>query len=214
MRNRTVTLLDLGLDSDFAVSTAYTQQLLQSLAVGDEQRALDVITVRSREAWTIHEILTRPSDVLHVMAHAAKWDDGELHLGSEDADLAALSDVRDGFLRKGGYPISAAIVIADACRTAAPGWVSVMRDVLGQETAYIGTRREVGWRDSTVFTANFYAALTRTRGKSTPLVDQAMDASDRANEAFRRVTGRASPYVCRPLRPSRAATNSLKEAPL
>lgn len=153
MRNRTVTLLDLGLDSDFAVSTAYTQQLLQSLAVGDERRALDVITVRSRDAWTIHEILTRPSEVLHVMAHAAKWDDGELHLGSEDADLAALSDVRDDFLQEGGYPISAAIVIADACKTAAPGWVSVIRDLLGQETAYIGTRREVDWRDSTVFSA-------------------------------------------------------------
>lgn len=214
MRNRTVTLLDLGLDSDFAVSTAYTQQLLQSLAVGDEQRALDVITVRSREAWTIHEILTRPSDVLHVMAHAGKWDDGELHLGSEDADLAALAEVRDGFLQKGGYPISAGIVIADACNTAAPGWVSVIRDVLGQETAYIATKREVYWRDSTVFTANFYAALTRTRGKSTSLVDQAIDATHRANTAFREVTGHASPYVCKPLRPSRPAKNSLREDPL
>src|SRR3954470_17440885 len=69
MKNRLITLVDLGLDSSFDASMTFVQGITGNINAGWNRPVIDVNFIRSRDHETAFSALTTPSSVLHVMAH-------------------------------------------------------------------------------------------------------------------------------------------------
>lgn len=222
MRNRAVTLLDLGLDDTFFTAMEMARCTLSNINVAGGPSKFDVNYVRSRDPETILAALTSDCTVLHIMAHAG--DDGasekaaKMHWGGpgfasgeidgEPVDVA-LRGVAE-YLADQKRGIIAPIVIADGCRTGTASWLKAIRECLEGDVMYLGTSKDVGWYETGVFTSAFYAALARNKGKGVTPQEQGAEAARRAEEAFRLITDRKSPYrPARALTPSRRAEKAL-----
>lgn len=157
VRNRTVTLVDLGLDTAFNASMQFVQATLDNVNAGEEQALVDVNFVRSRDQETIWSALTTPSTVLHVMAHGDHSEEPAF-VSSDGQTEITLGSVAEQH-RGQGTGIAAPIVTADGCKTGIGVWQRALRDCLQGPVAYIGTNALVGWKEGTVFGAAFYGAL-------------------------------------------------------
>ncbi|KGN41184.1 hypothetical protein [Knoellia aerolata] len=203
MRNRTVTLVDLGLDAPFNASMQFVQATLDNLNEGGQHPIVDVNFVRSRDQETLWAALTTPSTVLHVMAHGDHSDE-PVFLSSDEKTEITLSYLAEHYTGL-GTGVAAPIVIADGCKTGVGVWQRAIRDSLQDSILYIGTTKAVGWYEGTVFASAFYGSLLRRRGRGLSALDQGRDAVAKASDAFTTVTGRKCPYQGRVLSPSRRA---------
>lgn len=199
MLNRTVTLVDIGLDASFKASMSFVQSALDNINAGYEEPVVDVNYVRSRDEQTIWSGLTTHSTVLHVMAHGTGSDDPAF-ISSDRSTEMTLADLAHNHVES-GVGIAAPIVIADGCRTGTGVWQRALRSCLKGPVAYIGTRTAVGWSEGTIFGAAFYGALLQKRGKGVSAMDQGMEAAARAAKAFTLITASPCPYVAVRLQP-------------
>jgi len=101
--------------------------------------------------------------------------------------------------------LQASAVLADGCKTAIGAWQKAVRDCLQREITYIGTSAQVGWHEGTVFCSAFYGAFFRNKGKGLSPAKRALDAADRAIDAYTKITDRPCPYKATTLTPSRRA---------
>ena len=197
MRRAQVTLLDLGLADEFNTSMKFVDYLIGSLNVrGDSGAVADVNFVRTRDSGTYQRALYAPASVLHVMAHGVSGADPTF------VDQAGTNwlflDLEAEFL---SGQIQAAALLADACKTGTRVWRRAVRSLLAERTTYIGTRTNVSWLESTVFTSGFYSAMFRAKGKGVHQVDRAFEAANKANRAFEVILDRPSPYTVEILEP-------------
>jgi hypothetical protein len=203
MRNRRVTLLDIGLDQSFDASMAFVQSTLQSINAGLPDPIVDIDFVRSRDLDTIFAAFTALCDVLHVMAHG---DHGETPtFSSTDGKVTLSLEELGDYAADRGHGINASTVLADGCKTGIGAWQKALRDCLHGDIVYIGTSARVGWHEGTVFCSAFYGALFRNKGKGLTPAEQALDAADRAVKAYEALTDRTCPYKVMVLEPSRQA---------
>ena len=203
MRNRTVTLVDLGLDGPFDVSMQFVQATLNNVNVGVEEPIVDVNFVRSRDPETIWGGLTTPSTVLHVMAHGDHSAEPAF-VSSDGSTTVTLRSLADRFVGH-GTGIASPIVLADGCKTGIGIWQRAIRDSLQGDVTYIGTSSAIGWHESTVFCAAFYGSLLRNKGRGRTATDQGMDAAARAIQAYEHLTEKKCPFRAVTLTPSRQA---------
>jgi hypothetical protein len=203
MRNRRVCLLDIGLDQSFGASMAFVQSTLQSINAGCPEPIVDIDFIRSRDPDTVLAAFTAPCDVLHVMAHG---NHGETPtFSSSDAETTIALEELGDYVAERGHGLNASTVIADGCKTGIGAWQKALRDCLHGEIVYIGTSAEIGWHESTVFCSAFYGALLRNKGKGFTPADQALDAAERAINAYCAITDRPCPFKVMVLEPSRQA---------
>lgn len=209
MRNRRVTLLDLGLDDDFETSMNFVQSALQNMNVAWGEKVCDIDYVRSRDPYTVGAAFTSPCNVLHVMAHGEHEitptfisTDGKTSLEMSELGVWAASTLQSG--------ISTGAVLADGCKTGVGTWRKAVRDCLEGPITYIGTSAAVGWHEGAVFCSAFYGALFRNKGMGLSSAEQAWDAAERAIQAYQTVTDRKCPYKLYELVPSRAAKAALQ----
>ena len=212
MKNRRVGLVDIGLDDDFGVSMNFVQGILQNINAGYQDSegksapVVEVDFVRSRDQATVVAALTAPYAVLHVMAHAGH-DQGEpFFVGDADADISLLELA--AHLQERGRGLQVGAVLADGCGTGTGVWKKAFRECIQGEVTYIGTRGFVGWYESTAFSSAFYSALLRNRGKGVTGSGQARDAAERAERAYKAMTGTACPYRIETLSPSQRAVKA------
>ncbi len=203
MRNRRISLLDIGLDQGFDASMTFAQATVQNINAGHDEPIADIDFVRSSDPHVVMTAFTATCDVLHVMAHGDASEepvfsssDGSLEIGL--GDLGAWCAERK-------YGIGAGAIIADGCRTGTGVWQRAVRDCLQGPVVYIGTSSIIGWHESTVFCSAFYGSLFRRKGRGQTPQQQATDAADRANKAYAVLTGKSSPFKVSVLRPSRTA---------
>lgn len=204
MRNRTITLLDLGLDRPFNASMQFVQATLDSLNAGADAPVVDVNFIRSRDEDTVWGALTTPSTVLHVMAHGDHSEEPTF-VSSDLATEVSLSELAE-YHTGPGTGIAAPIVIADGCKTGVGDWRRAIRDCLQGPIVYVGTSAMVGWYEGTVYAGAFYGALLQKRGRGQTFQEQGLAAAERASQAYGLITGRPSPYRAYELTPSRRAS--------
>jgi hypothetical protein len=203
VRRKRISLLDIGLDSNFDAAMAFVQSTLENINIDHDEPVAEIDFVRSRDPDTVLTAFTASCDVLHVTAHGDhsvaptfSSSDGKTmisieELGERAADL--------------GRGISTGAILADGCKTGTGAWQKAVRDCLQGEVTYIGTSAQIGWRESTVFCSAFYGALFRNKGKGVSPAEHAQDAAKRAQEAYVLLTDRNCPYKVITLRPSRWA---------
>jgi hypothetical protein len=196
VKSAQVTLLDLGLSDSFNTSMKFVDYLLGALNVRDGHPYADVNFVRSRDLGTVRCALYAPSEVVHVMAHGDAVGEPAF---VDDTGTTWLFPDLDAEYDLGRF--AATTILADACRTGTQRWKRAIRGLLATPTTYIGSRANVTWLDSTVFSSNFYSAMFRSRGKGTDPLERAVDAATRANQAYESVLGRPSPYTVEILKP-------------
>lgn len=208
MRNRRVTLLDIGLDDDFDASMNFVQSALQNMNVAYGEKICDIDFVRSRDPYTVVAAFTSACDVLHVMAHGDhvvtptfSSTDGKTSISLADLGRWAAESFQSG--------ISTGAVLADGCKTGTGVWRSAVRDCLTGPITYIGTSAAVGWHEGAVFCSAFYGALFRNKGKGQSSAQQAKDAAERAIKAYENLTDLSCPYKVYELEPSRKARAAL-----
>ena len=203
MKNRLITLVDLGLDSSFDASMTFVQGVVGNVNAGWNEPVIDVNFVRTRDHETAFSALTTPSTVLHVMAHGDHSEEPSF-LSTDGQTQVSLSALADWFLDR-QWGISSGVVIADGCKTGIGKWQRAIRDCLQDDITYIGTSTVVGWYEATVFCSAFYGALFRNKGKGITPAEQAWDAARRAIDAYAAITDRVCPYKVMVLEPSRQA---------
>ncbi|GAA4244339.1 hypothetical protein [Dactylosporangium darangshiense] len=204
MRNRRVSLLDIGLDQSFDASMAFVQSTLQSINAGWSEPIVDIDFVRSRDPDTVLAAFTAPCDVLHVMAHGDQDSETPTFSSTDAKTTITLSELGD-YAAERGHGLNASAVVADGCRTGIGSWQKALRDCLHGDIVYIGTSALIGWHESTVFCSAFYGALFRNKGKGFTPFEQALDAAGRAIDAYAAITDRICPYKVMVLQPSRQA---------
>lgn len=190
---RTVTIVDIGLSPSFDSSTAVIQSSLRSLNEGGEEGTVAVDVIRTRDRPTVLSAMTAPTTVLHVIAHN-DWDgDGPGFISGDGSVVVSLAHLR-AHVETSGRPVTASAVFLDGCRTFTKVWQEEFARCLDSETAYIGSRVDVGWHDALVFAPAFYGSLFRSAGRGLSKVERACDAAGRAEKAFEALTDRPSPY--------------------
>jgi hypothetical protein len=203
MRNRQITLVDLGLDDSFDASMSFVQGIIRNINAGRWDPIADVSFVRTREFRAILESVLGKADVLHIMAHGDR-SEGPSFCSSDGRTEFSL-ELLSVYAAETGDGIQAHTVIADACTTGTGQWQRTVRDSLEHDICYIGTHRMITWHDSTVFCSAFYGALLRNKGRGLAPLDQAMEASARATSAFAQITDTPCPFESVVLSPSRKA---------
>ena len=163
MKNRRVSLLDIGLDQDFDASMVFVQSTISSINAGYGVPVVDVDFVRSRDPHVVKSAFTASCDILHVMAHG----DAETNPTFVSSDLTTKISLSDlgAWCAESGYGIGASAIIADGCRTGTGAWQRAVRDCLRGPVAYIGTSSNIGWHESTVYCGALYGSLFRSKGK-------------------------------------------------
>lgn len=207
MRNRQITLMDLGLDAGFDASMTFVQGILASVNAGLDDPVLDINFIRTRDVDTITAGMTSPSNVLHVMAHG-DHSESPSFTSSDEKTTVSLSSLAER-IQKEGSGIVAGCVIADGCKTGIGLWQRAIRDCLEQPITYIGTSKMIGWHEATVFFGAFYGALTRNKGAGSSAAEQAFDAGSRSVGAYELLTDRACPFKVVTLTPSKKALSAL-----
>ncbi len=205
MKQRRIRLVELGFHDDFSLYLEFTRNLVQSFHVGTENGA-EVEVVRSRSLAIIDAALTCQASLVHITGHG-RFEDGDATLSTEDGDDYSLSELA-GELQAESTPIATSALLIDACSSASTGFQRRLRDCIAKPTLLIGSSRSLDWSQSTVWTAAFYSAFLRGKGKGWEPIDWADDALRRANEAYSAVTDRPSPYRSVTLTPTRAASSA------
>jgi hypothetical protein len=207
MRNRRISLLDIGLDSSFDAAMTFVQATLQNINAGWENPIADIDFVRTRDPDTVIAAFTSSCDILHVMAHGDYTEtptfsssDGKTSISLEDLGWRAAEQ---------GKGISTGAILADGCKTGTGAWQRAVRDCLEGPVTYIGTSATIGWHEGTVFCSAFYGALFRNKGRGSTAADQARDAAERAIDAYVQLTDRPCPFKVFTLTPSRWAQRVL-----
>src|SRR5262245_30029971 len=159
VRNRQMTLIDLGLDRSFDASMTFVQSTLQNINAGWDEPIADINFIRSRDPKTVSMALLGACDVLHVMAHGES-SAGPSFTSEDGKSILELADLAES-AQESGDGIMAHTVLADACHTGTGIWQRAVRDCLEHDITYIGTARDIYWHDSTVFCSAFYGALFR-----------------------------------------------------
>lgn len=208
MKPRRVTLVDLGLDTEFDTSMTFVQAVLQNVNAGYYEPVIEIEFIRTRDMPTIREALSTPTDVLHVMAHGDHSEEPAF-VSSDQQTQVSLPTLANEMLEQGSG-IAAPVVIADGCKTGIGIWQKAIRDCLQGPITYIGTSRLLGWHESTIFCSAFYGALTRNKGKGHGKADQGMYAATRAIQAHRLITDKVSGFKAVTLTPSRRAIKALR----
>lgn len=203
MRNKRVTLIDLGLDRPFDDSMGFVQSTLMSINAGLVSPITDIDFIRTRNFDVIWASMLSPCDVLHIMGHG--YSGSNPTFISTDGKTKFDFDLLAKVAQNTGQGIEAYSIIADGCKTATGAWKKTIRDSLEHEIAYIGTNRLVGWHASTVFCSAFYGAYLKAKGKGQTPIDHAYTSATRAIEAFSTITGEKCPYSVSILKPSRKA---------
>jgi hypothetical protein len=206
LRNRRVSLLDIGLDSGFDASMGFVQATIQNINVGYDVPVVDIDFVRSRDPDTVLTAFTASCDVLHVMAHGDQSATPTFSSSDEKTNIS-LDDLGERAAEQ-GRGISASAILADGCKTGTGAWQKAVRDCLQGDVTYIGTTAIIGWHESTVFCSAFYGALLRHKGKGSTPSEQARDAAERAQKAYQTLTSRPCPFKVVTLRPSRRASTA------
>lgn len=106
MRNRLITIVDLGRHVSFDIATNALEQLIQNYAYAGHD--VDVVTVRSSTSSVVRRFISEETDVLHLIGHAGKhYASGSLGFESDldssqaiDLDLREIADE----VREGGGP--------------------------------------------------------------------------------------------------------------
>lgn len=184
MHPAVVRVIDLGLDPPFAASTTLAQSVAASVVAQEgEHPRVEVELIRTRSLPTVMEALLGEADVIHVVSHASATA-GEAWLASTDG--RTVIDVHDlaEECRLRGEGLRAPVLLMDACTTASRHFLAAVGECVSQDTAYIGTRRQVGWIEGTAFASAFYSAYLRRRGKAINACDRGADAAERAISAY------------------------------
>lgn len=154
-----IQIINFGLDSQFR----NTERLLKSLvnAFSDSQqeakgRRLDVCFTRTFRKNQFAQRLRERTFVTHVMAHGTP--DGSLHglYGLLNSQLSA-----EQTLRQPAAKLGMDVLVLDACQTFSKAWRAQVREALprGRSLTLIGTTRDVGWNEATMYMATFYGTL-------------------------------------------------------
>lgn len=210
MRNRLITIVDLGRHVSFDIATNALEHVIQNYAYSGHD--VDVVTVRSSTPSVVRRFISQETDVLHLMGHAGK-DPSSGALGFESDGESAraidlnLREIADEIL-DGGEPIRASAIIADGCSTRSTAWRSAIRDSIVGEVTYVGTTTNIGWDDSMMFSSNFYARLLRQRVPRNGFATWASDCVDSITAAATHA-GLPSRFRGQVLKPSRRAVESL-----
>jgi len=186
MKNRLITLVDLGLDSSFDASMSFVQGITGNINAGWDRPYLDVNFVRTRDHETAFSALTTPSTVLHVMAHGDHSEEPSF-LSTDGETQVSLRSLADWFLDH-QWGIASGVVIGDGCKTGIDKWQRAIRDCIQDDITYIGTSTVIGWYEATVFCSAFYGALVRNRGLGRTPAEQGWDAANRAIRAYETLT--------------------------
>lgn len=207
MRNKRVTLVDLGLDRPFDDSMGFVQSTLMNINAGLASPVTDIDFIRTRNLEVIWRTILAPCDVLHIMGHGDSST--EPSFVSSDGETEFGFEVLAAYAQETGQGIEAHAILADGCKTATGLWKRTLRDSLEHDIAYIGTSRQIGWHDSTVFCSAFYGAYLKAKGKGLTPAEHALDSASRAVEAFTILTGTKCPFSVSILTPSRAAMRNV-----
>jgi hypothetical protein len=203
MKQTQVTLVDLGLDDSFDTSMTFIQATIQNINAGMVNPAADISFIRTRHIATIFDTMLSQCDVLHVMAHGDKTEDPAF-VSSDGQTTFDFGNLKAHAFATGNG-LRAHTIIADACSTATGKWKRAVRSCLEHDITYIGTSRQIGWHDSTVFCSAFYGALFKRRGKGLSPAEHSYEAATRAVTAFETITGAESPFRVVVLTPNRDA---------
>lgn len=209
MRPSIVRLIDLGTDSDFAVSMSFAQNLIQSMTVRPAGAPpAEIEFVRTRDRATVKAAFQNPAHVLHVMAHGASNPDFIGFFSEDDKTEMSLTELAEQFAfdHEG---IEAAVIYADCCDSGQGRFTRAIRDCIEQPTIYIGARREVDWHEGTVFASAFYGSFFKDRGFGLSPQDRGLQAAERAVAAYETLTDGECPFRAQELTPSRLAKRSL-----
>lgn len=208
MRPALVRIIDVGGHRSFAASASFAESLIDALQAPEpENPRAEIEFVRTLDWETVVYALTAPATIVRLMGHGSNLED-EVGLYAEgDLQQWSLHDMAEHCWTQ-GTPIDAGVVVADACDTGRARFRRGVRDLLHNDTGYIGTSRQVDWFDGTAYMSAFYTAFFRTRGKGQTIVDRGADAARRASEAYEATLGRKSPYGWSALTPSRDAVSA------
>src|SRR3954451_1166259 len=143
VRNRRISLLDIGLDQGFDTSMGFVQSAIQNINAQYEEPVADIDFVRSRDPRVVQSAFTASCDVLHVMAHGDA-DIQPTFLSSDGQLEVSLADLGE-WCADTGLGLGASAVIADGCRTGTGTWQRAVRDCLRGPVVYVGTSSMVGW---------------------------------------------------------------------
>jgi hypothetical protein len=205
-----VLLLDLGLDESFDASMTSVQATIRNINVSFDNPVCDIDFVRSRDPWTVAAAFTATCDVMHVMSHADHLITPTFYSSDEKTEVS-FADLSAWAWDNSGGGIATGTVLADGCKTGTGVWQKAIRDCLEGPITYIGTSAQVGWYESGVFSAAFYSALLRNKGRGKSSQDQAWDAATRAADAYKLLTDRKCPYKAVRLEPSSYARRKKRE---
>ena len=148
--------------------------------------------------------MTSPCNVLHVMAHGDHATTPSF-TSTDEKTSVPLGELGAWAAQVHKSGIATGAVLADGCRTGIGTWQKAIRDCLQGPLAYIGTSKNIGWHESTVFCSAFYGSLFRNKGQGLTPSKQAVDAATRAIEAYQVLTETACPFKVVTLEPSRVA---------
>lgn len=207
-----VRIIDLGGHRDFQDSASFVESLIRSLtARRREARPLcDIEVVRSRDRWILQAAIDQPATVIHIMAHGVRTG-GSAAFTDEDGTVSVeLGWLLEQF-EENRSGVEAPVILADACETATPAFMKVIRDCLQEATVYIGTERSIDWWESTTFVSAFYASLFESKVRPSEVLQRGRDAGRRANRAFRSLISEASPFTVDLLQPSKWAQETYKQ---
>ena len=220
MRPNRIRLVDLGMGSRFSRSFEHLSSTIESINAGyldpelpehEQSPVAEVELVRSRSEALIDQALASQALVVHLTSHGDISPDEGLVLFSDDEHSEyKLSDLPE-WLQGWGTPITASGLILDACKTNTGIARGHLRQCITTPMTYVGTTRAVGWHDGAVWASGFYGALLRRKGAGLDPGERIVDACDRANQAFKLITGTKSPYRCDVLEPTQKTIKAFEE---
>jgi hypothetical protein len=211
MRPATVRIVDIGMGTGFDLAGSFARSVIDSLTwVGDGIPPAEVEFIRTRSWNVLADALVEPCSVLHLMAHGETRPE-ELGFWSDDekssVQLGDLANALDYTAETGdrGVHIQAPLLFADCCGTSQGRFVRAMRDCIGQDTAYVGSRRDVNWHESTLFGSLLYGSYFKDKGRGLKQIERAEAAAERAIAAYDKAVSGPCPFALSVLRPSRRA---------
>lgn len=111
MRNKRVTLIDLGLDRPFDDSMGFVQSTLMNINAGLASPITDIDFIRTRNFDVIWASVLSPCDVLHIMGHGYSGSDPTFI--SSDGKTTFGFGLLAAFAQQTGQGIEAHSIIAD-----------------------------------------------------------------------------------------------------
>lgn len=210
-RQTKIRVVDLGGHRDFQTSAAFLESTVDALTARRRREGVpplaDVEVVRSRDRWIVQVALDQPTVVLHVLAHGVRTG-GRAAFTDDDEQVAVHLDWLQEQFEHNRSGIEATVLFADACDTATPAFMKVVRDLIQQPTVYVGAKKRITWWQSTTFASAFYAAFFESTGHGVDPIERGRSAAGRAVRGYRTLVGGDCPYEVKTLRPSAWASNA------